>query len=39
MLEFLKNFKAFLNNDTKHTKIYMEGLNSKNQNIKGDRSP
>ena len=30
--KFLKKNKTFLNKGTKHTKIYMEGLNSKNKN-------
>ena len=34
VLEFLKNLKTFLNKDTKHNKIYMEGVNSKNKNTK-----
>ena len=39
VLEFLKNLKTFLNKGTKHKKNYMEGLNSKNKNIKGGGSP
>ena len=31
--------KTFLNKGTKHKKNYMEGLNSKNKNIKGGGSP
>ena len=34
-----KNPKTFLNKGTKHKKSYMEGLNSKNKNIKGGGSP
>ena len=34
-----KKPKTFLNKGTKHLKNYMEGLNSKNKNIKGDGSP
>ena len=30
---------TFLNKGTKHKKNYMEGLNSKNKNIKGVGSP
>ena len=33
-----KNPKTFLNIATKHKKNYIEGLNSKNQNIKGGGS-
>ena len=33
-----KNRKTFLNKGTKHTKNYIEGLNSKNKNIKGGGS-
>ena len=39
VLEFLKTPKNFLNKGTKHKKNYMEVLNSKNKNIKADRSP
>ena len=39
MLEFSKKPKIFLNKGTKHTKNYMEGLNSKNQNNEGGGSP
>ena len=35
VLEFLQNPKIFLNKGTKHKKIYTEGLNSNNKNIKG----
>ena len=35
VLECLINLKTFLNKGTKHNKNYMEGLNSKNKNIKG----
>ena len=38
MLE-LKKTKTFLNKGTKHKKHYMEGLNSKNKNIKCVGSP
>ena len=38
-LEFFKNPKNFLNKATKHKKNYMEGLNSKNRNIKDGGSP
>ena len=34
-----KNPIFFLNKNTKHKKNYMEGLNSKNKNIKGAGSP
>ena len=34
-----KKPKTFLNKGTKHTKNDMEGLNSKNKNIKGGGSP
>ena len=34
MLDFLRTPKAFLNKGTKHKKNCMEGLNSKNKNIK-----
>ena len=34
-LKFLKIFTTFLNIGTKHKKNDMEGLNSKNKNIKG----
>ena len=36
---FKKKTKTCLNKGTKHLKNNMEGLNSKNQNIKGGRSP
>ena len=39
MLEFLKNSKTFLYKGTKHKRNYMEGLNSKNKNIKGSVPP
>ena len=39
VLEFLKKSKTFINKGTKHKKNYMEGLNSKNKNIKGGGSP
>ena len=39
VLEFLKSPKTFLNKITKHIKNYIEGLNSKNKNIKGVGSP
>ena len=39
VLEFLTTSKIFLNKGTKHKKNYMEGLNSKNINIKGGGSP
>ena len=38
-VEILKKPKTFLNEGTKHKKNYMEGLNSKNKNIKGGGSP
>ena len=38
MLEFKKT-ETFLNKGTKHKKNNMEGLNSKNKNIKGGGSP
>ena len=34
-----KKLKTFLNKGIKHKKNYMEGLNSKNKNIKGGGSP
>ena len=34
-----KKPKKFLNKGTKHKKNYMEGLNSKNKNIKDGGSP
>ena len=34
VLELLKNPKTFLNKGTKHKKNDMQGLNSKNKNIK-----
>ena len=37
MLEFKK--KSFLNEGTKHQINYIEGLNTKNKNIKGVESP
>ena len=39
MLEFKKKAKNFLNKGTEHKTNYMEGINSKNKNIKGGRSP
>ena len=39
VLEFKKKTKNFLNKGTKQKKNYMEGLNSKNKNIEGGRSP
>ena len=36
---FFKIPKTFLNKATKHKKNYIEGLNSKNKNIKGSGSP
>ena len=39
VLEFFKNHKIFLNKGTKHNKNYMEGLKSKNENIKGGGAP
>ena len=39
VLEFLKTLKSFLNKSTKHNKNYIEGLNSRNKNIKGGGSP
>ena len=39
VLEVLKRPKTFLNKGTKHLKNYMEGLNSKNKNMKGGGSP
>ena len=38
-MEFLTTSNIFLNKGTKHTKNYMEGLNSKNKNIKAGGSP
>ena len=38
VLELKKN-ETFLNNGTKDLKNYMEGLNSKNNNIKGGGPP
>ena len=38
VLECLKTPEIFLNKGTKHKKKYMEGLNSRNKNIKGDGS-
>ena len=35
----LKKTKTFLNKGIKYQKNYMEGLNSKNKNIKGGGSP
>ena len=35
----IKKKKTSLNKDTKHNKNYIEGLNSKNKNIKGGGSP
>ena len=35
VLEFSKNSKNFLNKGNKRKKNYMQGLNSKNKNIKG----
>ena len=34
-----KNTKTFLNKGTKHRKNHMEGINSKNKNIKDDGPP
>ena len=34
-----KNPEIFVNKGTKHKKNYIEGLNSKNKNIKGSGSP
>ena len=39
MLELLNKHKTFLGKGTKHKKNYIEGLNSKNKNIKGGKSP
>ena len=39
MLEFKNKNKIFLYKVTKHKKNYMEGLNSKNKNIKDGGSP
>ena len=36
---FRKKPKTFLNKGTQHKKYYMEGLNSKNKNIKDGVSP
>ena len=36
--EIWKRTKTSLNKGTKYKKSYMEGLNSKNKNIKGGRS-
>ena len=36
--EIKKETKTFLNKGAKHKQNYMEGLNSKNENIKGGRS-
>ena len=34
VLEFIKKTRIFLNKGIKHKKTYMEGVNSKNKNIK-----
>ena len=34
-----KKSESFLNKGTKHKENYMEGLNSKNKNVKGSGSP
>ena len=39
VLGFLKTIKTFLRKGTKHKKYYMEGLNSKNKNVKGGGFP
>ena len=39
VVKFPKSLKTSINKGTKHKKHYMEGLNLKNNNIKGGGSP